>query len=255
MYIQNGNLDGVAAVTLGAQALLLPAIAIFSSRLDPKRRWVVLGIAIAWLFLVTGLAAAGVFSAPGYGTPLVGAAVAAPVLAALLLRKRSATLGLLMTSVPLPLLVVLHVNRLLGVEFLLLQSAGRLPATFARAAGWGDILVALVSLPVAYAVLRRIQGWRVLTIVWSVLGIADLIVAVGLGAGSAAGSPVRFLYGDPSSALMGTLPWFLVPGYLVPTYLILHAAIFTRIAGTLRDRPEGAPRGDAIGRVDAIRRV
>jgi hypothetical protein len=193
MNIHDGSLDGVAAVTLGAQALLLPVIAIFSSRLDHARRWAVLGIALVWLCLAAGLAAAGFFSAAGYGTPFLGMAAAVPVLLVVLLRNRSATLSVLMASIPLPVLLALHVNRLAGVEFLLLESAGRLPATFARAAGWGDILVALASLPVGYAVVRRIRGWRVLTVVWNVFGIADLILAVGLGAGSAAGSPGRFL--------------------------------------------------------------
>jgi hypothetical protein len=76
---------------------------------------------------------------------------------------------------------------------------------------------------------RRVSGWRSWVLLWNCLGVADLIVAVTLGAGSAAGSPVRFLYEEPGTAVMGTLPWFLIPGYLVPAYLISHVAISSRL--------------------------
>jgi hypothetical protein len=223
------NLDSLASVTLAAQALLVPTIMVISSRLDGLHRTVVLGIAGGWLLLLASFAAAGLFSASAYGIPLVGVAVAVPVIAVLLLRARSGTLRSLISTIPLTLLVAVHVGRLLGVEFLLMQAAGRLPATFAFSAGWGDIIVATASLPVAFAVHRRIRGWRSLVLVWNCVGVADLIVAVALGAGSAAGSPIRFVYEEPSSAVMGALPWFLIPGYLVPLYLITHVAIFFRL--------------------------
>jgi hypothetical protein len=223
------NLDLLASVTLAAQALLLPAILVISSRLEGMRRAVVLAIAGGWLLLLGGLSAAGFFSASAHGTPFVGVAVLVPVMAVLFLRNRSSTLRALIATVPLTLLVAVHVGRLLGVEFLLMHAAGRLPATFAYEAGWGDIIVAAASLPVAFAAHRRIRGWRSLVLPWNWVGVADLMVAVALGAGSAAGSPIRFLYEEPSSALMGTLPWFLIPGYLVPLYLVTHVAIFFRL--------------------------
>jgi hypothetical protein len=230
------NIDLLASVTLAAQGLLLPAILIFSSRLDGTRRAVVMGISSGWLLLLAALAALGVFTASLYGTPLVGIAFALPVIAVLLLRARSGTLRTLITTIPLTVLVAVHIGRVLGVEFLLMQAAGRLPSTFAFAAGWGDIIVGSASLPLAFAVQRRVRGWRSWVLLWNCLGVADLIVAVVLGAGSAAGSPVRFLYEEPSTAVMGTLPWFLIPGYLVPVYLISHVAIFFRLSSAERSR-------------------
>jgi hypothetical protein len=164
-----------------------------------------------------------------YGTPFVGVAFALPVITVLLLRARSTTLLTLFTTIPLTVLVAVHVGRLLGVEFLLMQAAGRLPSTFAFAAGWGDIAVASAALPLAFAVQRQLRGWRSWVLLWNCLGAADLIVAIALGAGSAAGSPLRFIYEEPSTVLMGALPWFLIPGYLVPLYLITHVAIFFRL--------------------------
>jgi hypothetical protein len=224
------TLDILGSLTLGLQALLLPTLLVFASRLDDRRKCQLLLLALAWLLLLIGLAAAGVFSASGYGMPFVGVAAALPVIAVLLLRTHSATLDLLVSTVPLTLLVALHSGRLLGVHFLALHAAGRLPPTFAYLAGWGDILVAIDSIPLAFAVFHRMRGWRPWLLAWNCLGVADLIVALTLGAGSAAGSPIRFIYQEPSSAPMGALPWFLIPGYLVPLYLIAHLAIFFRVA-------------------------
>jgi hypothetical protein len=223
------NLNTLASVTLGAQVFLLPTILVVGSRLDRTRRLVVLAIAGGWLLLVTALADAGIFVRQGIGTPLLGIAVTTPIVATLLLRNRSATLHTLITSIPLTWLVVIHVSRIIGVDFLALHAAGRLPASFAYSAGWGDIIVGIASLPLAFLVYRKAQGWRPLLLAWNCLGVIDLIAAVTLGAASAEGSPIRFIYQEPSSALMGTLPWFLIPGFLVPLYLITHAAIFFRL--------------------------
>jgi hypothetical protein len=224
------TLDTASSLTLCVQAVLLPTLLVIGSRLDDRRRMLLLFLAITWLLLLAGLAALGLFSTRSFGMPFVGVAAIAPVLAVLLLRKRSATVRSLVSTIPITLLVAVHAGRLLGATFLALHAAGRLPPTFAYLAGWGDILVAIDSIPLAFAVFHRVRGLRPWLLVWNCLGFADLIVALTLGAGSAAGSPVRFLYEEPSSALMGTLPWFLIPGYLVPLYLFAHVAIFFRLS-------------------------
>jgi hypothetical protein len=56
--------------------------------------------------------------------------------------------------VPLWLLVGVHTVRLLGVSFIILFAAGRLPAPFAPVAGWGDIFVGATAIPVAWLVYR-----------------------------------------------------------------------------------------------------
>jgi hypothetical protein len=126
-------------------------------------------------------------------------------------------------------LVGIHASRLLGVFFLVLLAAGRLPPTFANAAGWGDIAVGALSLPLAWAVSRRVRRWQILTLLWNVLGFADLVTAVTLGIGSATGSPLRFIYESPESATIASLPWILIPGVLVPLYLMTHVAIFAQL--------------------------
>jgi hypothetical protein len=243
------TLDTAGSLTLGAQALLLPTLLVFGSRLDHRQRLLLLLIAIAWLLLLAGLSAAGIFSVRGYGMPFVGVAAVAPVLAVFLLHRRSAIVRSFVATIPLTLLVAVHAGRLLGVNFLALHAAGRLPPTFAYVAGWGDILIGIDSIPLAFAIFRGGRGLRPWLLVWNCLGVVDLIVALTLGAGSAAGSPIRFLYQEPSSALMGTLPWFLIPGYLVPIYLIAHVAIFLRLFDTSETTFTHADEARAHGRI------
>jgi hypothetical protein len=81
----------------------------------------------------------------------------------------------------------------LGMFFVLLFDAGRLPPTFALTAGWGDIAVAAAAVPLAWAIRHQASRWRPLTFASNILGFADLVTAVTLGVGSAPNSPVRFI--------------------------------------------------------------
>ena len=182
----------------------------------------------AWLAVVTGLAAAGVFSAASR-TPAIGAAVLAPVVIGVAVAGRVSALRTLALGIPLPVLVGVHVGRLLGAFFLVLLAEGRLPPTFALSAGWGDIAVAALAVPLAWAIHRRVAGWQALTLAWNSIGFLDLVTAVTLGVGSAPGSPLRFIFESPASSTMGSLPWLLIPGFLVPLYLLTHLAIFAQL--------------------------
>ena len=136
---------------------------------------------------------------------------------------------------PLAILVGVHAVRILGVSFLILEAGKRLPAPFAPAAGWGDIIAGVAAIPVAWMVYRQASGWRAALTAWNVFGIADLVSAVSLGVLSSPG-PIRMIFAEPGTGLMTTLPWLLIPGYLVPLLFILHLAIFQRL---LQDRADG----------------
>jgi hypothetical protein len=71
---------------------------------------------------------------------------------------------------------------------------------------------------------------RPLVFGWNVMGIADLVNAIALGALSAPG-PLQVFSGPPDSSPMTTLPWLMIPGFLVPCLLFLHVVIFARLAG------------------------
>jgi hypothetical protein len=62
---------------------------------------------------------------------------------------------------------------------------------------------------------------------WNVLGLLDLIDALGLGFFTA---PSRFaLEIQPTSDLMTVLPLVLVPVYLVPLSIVLHIASLAKL--------------------------
>ena len=228
------NFDILAAVDITAVAVIFPAGVILASPLDAARQRGLAYIVGGWFALVTGLAAKGA------GPPAIGAAVVLTVIAALIARRRSTTIRSLAAGTPLALLVAMHATRLLGVEFVILYAIGRLPPTFALSAGLGDMLTAILAVPLAFAIHRRVSGWQRYALAWNVLGFLDLLAALSLGVGSSPGFPLRFIFEQPDSGPMGNLPWFLIPGFLVPLYLVTHLFIFARLLGSSADSPSNA---------------
>lgn len=245
-------LDILGAITLTSIAILGTGTLIFFGAQDRAERIRLAVIAALWFLAVAGLAAAGVFSNRiGFGTPAIGAAVAIPIVAGSIAFARSRSARAFAMGVPLAVLVGLHAGRLLGGFFLALHEAGRLPPTFALTAGWGDVFIAGAAVPLAWAIQRRAPGWWALALAWNAIGLADLLTAVSLGVGSAAGSPARFVFETPDSGLVGTLPWLLIPGFLVPIYMLTHVAVFMQLAARAANPGErGAPwRGLRVGAV------
>lgn len=229
-------LDILGAMILAALAVVFIGVLAFAGTDDGRKRRGLALLGGAWFVAIAGLGAAGIFSRAPLGTPAIGAAVLLPLLVGLVVFRSTA--GAFARAVPLPTLIAIHAGRLFGAFFLLLYSAGRLPATFALTAGWGDILVGAAAVPLALAVHRRAGAWRPLTVLWSLIGTLDLLTAVTLGVGSAPNSPVRFIFEGPGGTAMASLPWLLVPGFFVPLYLLTHAAVFARLASVAR---EGRP--------------
>jgi hypothetical protein len=183
----------------------------------------------AWFVVVVILAATrALYYEHGLGAPGLGIAVALPIAILCLVVARVEPLREDFHRVPLWLLVGVHVVRLLGVSFIILYATDRLPAPFAPVAGWGDIFVGATALPVAWLVYRRSMNARVVLWIWNLIGMADLIAAVGLGVISSPG-PQRLIFAEPSSAILTTLPWLLIPGFLVPLLFAVHIGIFTRL--------------------------
>ena len=133
-----------------------------------------------------------------------------------------------MLASPLPALVAINSIRILGVIFVALYAAGRLPAPFAPSAGWGDILTGVAAAPLAWAIARFGARVRMPALIWNVFGAADLVNAIALGALSAPG-PLQVFVGPPDSSPMTALPWLIIPGFLVPILFFTHLVIFYRL--------------------------
>jgi hypothetical protein len=119
-------------------------------------------------------------------------------------------------------LVLLHVTRLFaGAYFLVLCQRGQLPCGFARPAGWGDMVVAVLALAVLCA--ARTQFAKTLLLTWNTLGLIDIIFVVL--------SALRFGLNDwQSMHALRELPLSLLPTFLVPLIIASHVLIFVRLA-------------------------
>jgi hypothetical protein len=138
-------------------------------------------------------------------------------------------------------LIRLHQWRFFGAVFLTLMAFGQLPALFALPAGIGDILVAAAAPWVARGL--DAPGGRRRAIVFGLLGMLDLIVAVGLGTTT---NPGRLHLFDtvPSSEVMTRFPMALVPAFLVPLAFSLHvASLWQLVRGSWADQPGERGRG------------
>jgi hypothetical protein len=130
-------------------------------------------------------------------------------------------------AIPVQLDIGLNVFRVIGVQFLVLANVGRLAGPFPQSAGWGDILVGALAVPVAMLAIRK-PASDVRIQAWNALGILDLVVAVTLGVVSANGSPMQLIHAGVGSAAIQTLPWSLIPTVLVPFFLINHSIVIAQ---------------------------
>jgi hypothetical protein len=111
------------------------------------------------------------------------------------------------------LLIAVQTYRIGGIAFLWGLTQGILDPAFAIPAGVGDILIGVTAIPFAVFLWKGYSWSKYAVVVWSVLGIADLVNAVTLGA---------ITNPDFSTSTMATFPWILVPTVAVPLALALH---------------------------------
>jgi hypothetical protein len=126
------------------------------------------------------------------------------------------------------------------VVFLIVMIQGQLPAAFAVPAGLGDIAVGVAAPFLAWRMARG-RATRHAVVRFHVLGVLDLIVAVGTAALITSG----LLEVTPSTELLRLLPLALVPTAAVPLAVALHVvslrqlrtAAAARFTATTSSRP------------------
>jgi hypothetical protein len=225
--------DILSTIEITVSAAIVVAMLAFGFATTTRGRIEVALVFAAWFALAVALGATLALAPARGGAPALAAAVALPLASMCGVYFAVPALRAAFMTVPLPAFVALNVLRAIGVSFILLYAAGRLPAPFAPSAGWGDVFVGVTALPMAGAAAKfgpRARGWL---LAWNTIGVLDLIAAVGFGATSAPG-PIQIFVGPPNTAMMTTLPWLLIPGFLVPAFLFIHIAIFDRLIGRER---------------------
>jgi hypothetical protein len=178
----------------------------------------------AWAGVAIAVAASGGLVRPA----AVGVLFAVPLVVVGMFAVRSAKVRSAMLSIPISIVIGVNVFRVLGAAFLVLASLGRLGGPFPYSAGWGDVLVGALAIPVAILA-TRVPANDLRIVAWNVLGTLDLVLAVTLGIGSANGSPLQFIHDAAGSDAMASLPYSIVPTFLVPLFLIGHGIVLAHV--------------------------
>ena len=174
---------------------------------------------LAWLFLAIALA--GLFR--NVSAPAVAATVWILTGLALLGCWKITAIKAWALAIHVQWLVLFHLTRLVaGASFLIFCRRGELPCAFAKSAGWGDIVVAVLALAVFAAI--RAPFAKAIVLVWNAVGLLDIVFVVS--------SALRFgLHDWQSMHVLRELPLSLLPMFLVPLIITSHVLIFVRIAG------------------------
>lgn len=172
----------------------------------------------AWFLLVVALGAENAFGGrPGSPPIAIAFGVAAPLLLFFAWLRLSRSFRDFVLSLDLRFIAGMQAWRWAGLGFLFLYAYKVLPAMFALPAGLGNMSVGFAAPWIILGLARQPKFAAGKAFIrWNVLGIADLILALGLGAAGA------WFPGKVSSAPMATLPLLVVPAYLVPLFLMLH---------------------------------
>ena len=184
---------------------------------DNPKRFMTL-VLLGWLCFAVGLA--GLFH--NASAPAVAATVWTLTALALIACWKIGPIGVWALNVDLRWLVLFHLLRLVaGVYFLVLCQRATLPCAFAMRAGWGDIIVAVLTLAVVAAM--RTEFAKTLLLIWNTIGLLDIIFVVF--------SALRFGLTDwQSMQALRELPLSLLPTFLVPLIIASHVLIFIRLA-------------------------
>jgi len=132
----------------------------------------------------------------------------------------------LLQSITLESLIALHTFRFLGVFFLLLYFYHLLPGAFAFSAGIGDIITAILALPVAKMVAQGKPGSLKMAYAWNIFGALDIITLLVITVISAYNSIAT---GEQGSMEMTIFPFVWFPAFAPATILFLHTAIFRKL--------------------------
>jgi hypothetical protein len=237
-------LELIGTTVLTAIIALCLNAAIAAMPMSSGQRLATVTIAGLWIGLAVALATTGIYASTATPVPVVGVMLAIPLLLTGGAALFSARVRDTLLALPVPLMLGLNALRIVpGAFILLLASQGKLSGPFPQSAGWGDIIVGVIAIPLTVAAARNFAGSRRMLLAWNILGTLDLVEAVVLGVLSAPGSPQQVFGGAVGSTAMWSLPWSTIPTLLVPFYFITHGIIFARLLqGERRPAAFAAPQ-------------
>jgi hypothetical protein len=247
-YIWPLILIGVVGIPVGtAVALRRGAIAVgLDRRTGTAVAVTTVAFLGAWLVASALLARAGLYRQdPAVATPWLPVALLG-ILAACLLATRIPVMSRILADPGMPARLALpQTFRIVGGTFLIVMALGQLPPVFAILAGVGDIAVGVAAPVIAR---RLAHGARKGAVWFNIMGIVDLVVAVGMGFLAGLG-PTQVLHVSPSTLAVTVLPLVLIPTTAVPLALALHVVSLRRLRVTPRPDLAGRPAAPSEARL------
>ncbi|MCU1294061.1 MAG: hypothetical protein JWP08_2911 [Bryobacterales bacterium] len=191
------------------------------------------GLIFVWLLFSLTASALHLFrTAPGQPPIPLGLAVLIPIATFVIWSATSQPFRQFLLSLNPRTLTFVQSWRIAGYVFLVLYAYGILPGQLALPAGWGDIAIGATAPLVAMKLAN--PNHRKSFIFWQLLGITDLVNAVGMGVSAQFLNPHGI-----STGAMTVLPMSVIPTFAVPLFLILH---FISIAQARQWQEQPYPR-------------
>ena len=184
---------------------------------------------IAWMAVAQYVGSANTyFATTETAVPTVLFGLLIPLISAAIGLWLSGNIASLVSAIPLPWIVAAQIYRIGGGMFLVLWADGRLPWQFALPAGIGDVTTGCLAVVVALLLAQKVDGARRAVYAWCLFGIADLVVAITMGAMTSPGRAHLFAFEAPN-LLISSYPLVMVPTFAVPLALMLHGLVLWRL--------------------------
>jgi hypothetical protein len=188
---------------------------------------IISGLVLAvWLIGTSIGALSGFYFPPVSGPPPVGVQLAVALAMLALCLAASPSLRSLLADQKN--LIRLNVWRLVGAVFVALMFTGEVPALWALPAGLGDVAIGATAFWVAGRL--DMPGGVHRAVAFNLLGLLDLVIAVGLGMTISPG-PTQLVQLTPSGDVLTHFPLVLVPTFLVPLAVMVHVVSLRQLLG------------------------
>jgi len=132
----------------------------------------------------------------------------------------------LFSHIKLEQLIFIHLFRFVGVFFLLVYMYDAIPKQFAFIGGIGDIITAILVLPVIWSIKMKLSFSKMLVWVWNIIGVIDIISVL---AAAFMVTKMAAKTNEVGVQQFGTFPFSWIPAFAPATIIFLHLFIFKKL--------------------------
>ncbi len=240
-------LEGITLFSLAFVVVICWGLYMVGRRTENKgAAWFAIGYIVVWYVLLYILNTRNTFQIRPDVPPRLLQPVVLGLVIPLLLFGLIKPLRELMFAIPLPWIVGVQAFRIMGAVFFVLYFMGYMPAIFGIPASIGDIVVSLAALPLAYLISKRHPQALTWTVIWSIFGMADHLLAFSIGFLTSPG-PLRDLtpFGGTNS-IITLYPMVIFPTFRVPVGLFINIFLLWKIRRERQQSGHYAPKMPAM---------